>query len=221
MQKSFSPHIDVGQRGFLVIGVIAFFLVIVLTGALIAVLNTSLWHHLQVKYGVGSSYAPAINQEVRSFFFSIQPHDFEAFNDAEDRHMADVRKVVHGGIILLIISILVTAGVLLFLFFSVNPRKKMFQTIFFWTGIICIFLPFILMIIPFSSLFTAFHQMLFPHGNWMFPPDSALLYYYPLGFFVDMAKFIVAMCIIAGFIGIECSRHITRILFSSEIPSGD
>ncbi|MBW3019082.1 DUF1461 domain-containing protein, partial [Candidatus Woesearchaeota archaeon] len=51
-------------------------------------------------------------------------------------------------------------------------------------------------IIPFNSVFTAMHHILFPQGNWQFPADSMLIQYYPSGFWNEyylIAGFIIVM----------------------------
>lgn len=50
----------------------------------------------------------------------------------------------------------------------------------------------------FSELFTTFHLLLFPQGNWMFAADSYLITLYPQVFFAHMAAAIGALTLIVA-----------------------
>ena len=45
-------------------------------------------------------------------------------------------------------------------------------------------------IIPFNKLFTMFHYVVFPQGNWMFAAKSTLISFYPNTFFATYALMI-------------------------------
>ena len=43
-------------------------------------------------------------------------------------------------------------------------------------------------LIDFNSLFTVFHLLLFPQGNWQFSFDSLLIRTFPIEFFISISK---------------------------------
>jgi integral membrane protein (TIGR01906 family) len=56
--------------------------------------------------------------------------------------------------------------------------------------------------VAFDSLFLAFHELFFPQGNFLFPPDSNLIAMYPDQYWYETtirigAAFVVAMAVIA------------------------
>jgi uncharacterized membrane protein len=61
-------------------------------------------------------------------------------------------------------------------------------------------------LIPFETLFTYFHLTLFPQGNWMFPPDSILVQFYPATFFANYGLAIALNSLVAACILLIVSR---------------
>ncbi|MDL2334630.1 MAG: DUF1461 domain-containing protein [Chloroflexota bacterium] len=50
----------------------------------------------------------------------------------------------------------------------------------------------------FDALFTLFHEVFFPQGNWEFPPDSNMIRLYPYAFWQLTAAALGALCVIGG-----------------------
>jgi len=75
-------------------------------------------------------------------------------------------------------------------------------------GLVILFL--VLGLFSFDFLFTVFHQLFFPQGNWMFLADSFLIQTFPLSFFVSMAKKIVLLSLFLASIFILGSFLIKR-----------
>jgi len=103
----------------------------------------------------------------------------EGLTAAEKSHLADVKDIMNDLPIVFI--------VLLLLFFSLFERTKEKRKILLYGGLATVAIPVVLAIIPFDSVFTAFHQLFFPQGNWMFAQSSLLIQIYPSQFFYDAA----------------------------------
>lgn len=100
---------------------------------------------------------------------------------AERAHMADVHDVVRCAMLLAVLA--VTALVLLGTTRGITKRHA--------TGAALITVAMLLLLIPFSWTFTAFHEAFFPGGNWQFPADSWLITHFPPSFFMTAAISIV------------------------------
>lgn len=125
------------------------------------------------------------------------------FDDLEVAHLRDVKIVLKIGYAILF----ALAAIWLAAFFL--DRNV------FWRGMlagsiagmtICI----LLAAIPFDSLFTLFHEVVFPQGNWMFPKGSFIVTLYPESLFAHLGGLILmrvsAMLIISCAIGWHFSR---------------
>ena len=96
----------------------------------------------------------------------------EVFNAEEQSHLQDVKQIIRFTFIALLMTIL------LLLYSGYNAKAG---TII----LLCILAAAV--IIPFDALFTKFHQIFFPQGNWTFAVDSTLITFYPQNFFSTYA----------------------------------
>lgn len=108
-------------------------------------------------------------------------------SEAESSHMADVRS-------LLWTATLVSAAYLALLRRRGLPSRT--ECTFIIGGLACI--PLILVLVPFDALFTAFHKLFFPQGNWTFATESFLISHFGAEFFMDYAIIIAVMIIICA-----------------------
>lgn len=92
----------------------------------------------------------------------------------EALHMRDVRRLVWG---LALVTVL--AGM-----YMLHHWPDMACT---GSAVILVILALVASALPFAQLFTWFHHVAFPQGNWLFSPDSVLITTYPLAFFRLMA----------------------------------
>ncbi|OFR58594.1 DUF1461 domain-containing protein [Rothia sp. HMSC069C04] len=110
-----------------------------------------------------------------------------AFTEAEVNHMHDVKWV------LLIATVAVAALFLVTLFSSISLRERAPGTIrrsLFTGAWITLGLIAVLGVVGFFGwewLFTTFHQVFFPQGNWDFSVRSSLIRLYPPQFWIDAA----------------------------------
>lgn len=124
-------------------------------------------------------------QLVKHFFF-LAPMP-SVFNEQESAHMTDVAWLVRIGLLVLIL-----ASILLL---ALKPDAR---TIYYGAGIL-IGLLAILALLPFDSIFTKFHQLFFPQGNWQFAADSTIIQFYPFEFFYKYAVFIGVYSLLVSF----------------------
>lgn len=98
----------------------------------------------------------------------------DVFNAQEQAHLVDVKQVIQD----LGYGMFVVLVVFLFLL-SRADASFVFSRGFF----ILLALSMLLVVLPFDAVFTAFHSLAFPQGNWVFPSDSTLIQLYPFSFF--------------------------------------
>ena len=119
-----------------------------------------------------------------------------AFTEAEVNHMHDVKWV------LLIATVAVAALFLLTLFSSISLRERAPGTIrrsLFcgaWITLGLIVVLGVVGVFGWEWLFTTFHQVFFPQGNWEFSVRSTLIRLYPPQFWID-AAIAVAVLVVA------------------------
>ena len=110
-----------------------------------------------------------------------------AFTEAEVNHMHDVKWV------LLIATVAVAALFLLTLFSSISLRERapgtirrsLFAGAWITLGLIAVL--GVVGVFGWEWLFTTFHQVFFPQGNWEFSVRSSLIRLYPPQFWIDAA----------------------------------
>ena len=110
-----------------------------------------------------------------------------AFTEAEVNHMHDVKWV------LLVAIIAVAALFLLTLFSSISLRERspgtirrsLFSGAWITLGLIAVL--GVMGLFNWEWLFTTFHQVFFPQGNWEFSVRSSLIRLYPQQFWIDAA----------------------------------
>ena len=148
------------------------------------------WHNAWFAYVTGDDGAPV------SFGVDV-------FTAAEYSHMADVRRVFIGARIVAIVAAVVAA----LLVVGVARRGRRAAVALardaaiaasIGTAIIAVAAA-----VAFDPLFLLFHEILFPQGNFLFPPDSNLLAMYPDQYWYGVTlrvglAFVGAMVVIAG-----------------------
>ena len=59
-------------------------------------------------------------------------------------------------------------------------------------------------------LFTTFHQVFFPGGNWQFPEDSGLIRLFPEQFWYDTALVLAGLAALEGLLAVGLGRALGR-----------
>lgn len=111
------------------------------------------------------------------------------FTENEKSHLADVRIIM---LCLKYAAILSLVGIILIFLrlrtkgnLGANVEKVCLYAAIANTAFLAII---ILLSINFTWLFTNFHKVFFPQGNWIFPMDSLLITLFPREFFEDFLK---------------------------------
>jgi integral membrane protein (TIGR01906 family) len=125
------------------------------------------------------------------------------FNEDESSHLSDVKILINkSDNLLLIFSISLIILLSLILFNNPDISKMIIST-----GIGGLILPIPALLFNFTNVFTKFHLIFFPQGNWQFPLDSLLIQLFPKQFFYDSFVLIIlksyilsVLIIIIGFI---------------------
>ncbi len=126
---------------------------------------------------------------------------------AEISHLNDVQQVMNGTNYLFYVLLFVCT--LIFTYFGKKEKINLLKyggiaTLGFVGGIA------LLTWISFNLMFTWFHQIFFPQGNWQFPLNSFLITTFPLTFFVSMAWKIFLMALILAILFILVSIYLKR-----------
>ncbi len=116
------------------------------------------------------------------------------YTSAEQEHLNDVKGVMNGADTVFFLLLAVWG----FLFWKEKNKTKMvlyggYATL----GIIVLVL---MVLANFDVLFTLFHQIFFPQGNWQFPADSLLIQTFPFSFFYATALKIFILATLLGII---------------------
>ena len=119
------------------------------------------------------------------------------FTELEISHLQDVKKVMKYADYLFYVLLLIMAVIL-----TCHRKNKelIFQLLNYggkFTVITTIFLG-IVSLLFFDLIFSLFHLLFFPHGNWLFAADSLLIQTFPLDFFVTVSRNIFVLTISLG-----------------------
>ena len=97
------------------------------------------------------------------------------FTEDESSHMRDVAWIIRSSLVILVLLVL-----------TLWKKGLDLKSVKRGTLLLIGFLIFCA-IVPFDSLFTYFHYIFFPQGNWQFAADSTLITFYPASFFLNYA----------------------------------
>ena len=138
---------------------------------------------------------PATQQLLKHFAGQEQIPNI--FNQQEKSHLEDVTLLIRLAAILLI-TIVIACFLLKPNWPLVIKRGTLLLILLLLAGLI----------VPFDTLFTTFHKIFFPQGNWMFSPESTLIQFYPATFFIAYAVAISLHAIITAaiFLGIVSKK---------------
>jgi integral membrane protein (TIGR01906 family) len=126
------------------------------------------------------------------------------YTNAEISHLQDVKGIITGERFLFIGSYLVVI-----LVFALNMKDRSFAKKLLrkggFTTLIVMGIVLLSLIFGFNTIFTLFHQVFFPQGNWLFSPDSLLIQTFPLDFFTNISLIIFVQTVILAsfFIGVS------------------
>ncbi len=120
----------------------------------------------------------------------------DVFNEGEKSHLIDVRRRIHYAYYLLDFLTIILV------YCMIGNSQKVIKT----GTILLLIILLMASIIPFEKIFTMFHQIAFPQGNWMFPAGSKLINFYPTAFFANYSIAIALYSIVVAGAVIIVSR---------------
>ncbi len=120
-------------------------------------------------------------------YFAATAEIPEIFDQEEKAHLEDVAMVIRGTFMLMILAAL---GLL-----TGKPYRQSVRQ----GTILLLIIVALIILIPFDSLFTGFHKIVFPQGGWIFAPESTLIQFYPIKLFATSALAIVIHSLITAF----------------------
>lgn len=124
-------------------------------------------------------------------------------------HLEDVNEVMNGIDYLFYGITLVVIGTLIIF----RHDKEYLHQLLWYSGLTAvgiILLVGLLSLLSFNGLFTLFHQLFFPQGNWQFPIDSLLIQTFSLDFFITISSRIFLTTLILGSLFILLSFILKR-----------
>ena len=119
------------------------------------------------------------------------------YTATEISHLEDVVRVMNGANIFWYAS----GTIILILSFYFWKDKEQLQKALRYGGMATVaFIAVILMaiLVGFEEVFTLFHLLFFPQGNWQFAADSLLIQTFPLDFFIMMGRRIFMLALAFG-----------------------
>ena len=124
------------------------------------------------------------------------------YSAAEVSHLEDVATVMKRAEIVFFLSGMVILGIS----FYFRKNKEQLHRLLKYGGIgtlTAVLVILTALILNFNSLFTLFHQIFFPQGNWQFAANSLLIQTFLVEFFVSIGRRIFILTLIFGgvFIG--------------------
>lgn len=132
------------------------------------------------------------------------------YTSTELSHLQDVRRVMAFADYLFYFLILVTTVILTYCQKDIEQVKTLLK----WGGLVtlsAVILILFFSLVSFNVLFSLFHQIFFPQGNWIFPADSLLIQTFPLEFFVKISRNIFIQAFLGGIIFILLSYSFTYL----------
>ena len=119
------------------------------------------------------------------------------YTSDEYSHLIDVKKVMKLIDIVFYLSLLAFTSIITLTRKNPLLQRKIFKIA--GTTVVSILLLLVfLSIFAFNDLFTLFHQIFFPQGNWIFANDSLLITTFPIEFFIQIARNIFILSLISG-----------------------
>jgi integral membrane protein (TIGR01906 family) len=161
------------------------------------------------KLSSNETYAQNITEDITDNVLGYFHHKEELryFTANEKSHMGDVRRVITFITYMYYACILLSIALFIYLYLKFRNDKYRFIKItsksILYTGITVIVLLGLLIIFSvfyFDQLFTLFHLIVFPQGNWMFDSSSLLITVFPEQFFFDAALRIFTYAILQAIV---------------------
>ena len=123
--------------------------------------------------------------ETMNYFNGKKPLELD-YTDLEKSHLEDVKQVMKRLDYVFYLSLLICT-----LIFTYHKRDKIkIKKLFYYGGVtilVSLGILLLLLIINFNYVFTSFHEIFFPQGNWIFSASSLIIQTFPLDFFINIS----------------------------------
>ncbi|MBI4146005.1 DUF1461 domain-containing protein [Candidatus Woesearchaeota archaeon] len=137
-------------------------------------------------------------QQLLQYFWGTNSMP-QVFTSQEQAHLRDVKIVIWIALILLLATIAI-----------LYSQRQHFMTITLNGTLLLSPILGVSAVIPFDIIFTNFHHIFFPNGNWIFPPNSTLIQYYPFTFFRTYAIAIAGHAMLTALFLLGLSRTVEK-----------
>lgn len=176
-------------------------------------LTTPLWMHFALDNSGSALVAPngtvyaASDRTVSDLLFASGDFNFQAlcfkagscptfYTPDEAAHLRDARTLLWLGIALALVSVVLIGAALIHRPQDARRWKAVARG---GAGLaIGAVVIGVVGFFAFDTLFTLFHEVFFPQGNWEFPPDSNMIRLYPYAFWQLTAAALGVLCVIGG-----------------------
>ncbi len=180
-------------RAFIICSIILLSSIVIIGNFRLLLYSEPFYEHEFSKHNVYSRAidADSYRDEVLDYLkgWDLENAELAGFNERENSHMLDVKKVIKIVEILLIISTLL----MIFSLYFLKKEKETFRKILKRTSItifsVCII--FLFMALFFQLSFDLFHNLFFEQGTWIFSAEDMLIKLFPTGFFLDYFVMII------------------------------
>lgn len=132
------------------------------------------------------------------------------YTSSELSHLKDVQNIMKMMDYLFYFSLLVCTLIVTFY----RKKKEKLSKLFLYGGSVTVTLVILILLsslISFNVVFTLFHRIFFPQGNWTFPAESLLIQIFPEGFFMKTGRIIFLMTLFLGSIFITLSIYLKNV----------
>ena len=134
------------------------------------------------------SFGEYTEQQQDTINFLQNEQDLQRnYTSQEVSHLEDVKKIMGEFNYLFFILFLILVGIIA----AYKIKKEALDSLFLYGGfatigtVICLT---VFSFIDFNAIFTQFHIIFFPQGNWTFATDSLIIQTFPTTFFVQFAR---------------------------------
>lgn len=141
-----------------------------------------------------------LNTENIKFLSDLRLDDqTPLYNERELQHMVDVKAVVRGAMLVLVVALLVEF-VIWYMSHRLDEDPSFFQAISRggWITVILIVSILVYLAFNFNSLFTNFHLIFFEGDTWLFRYSDSLIRLFPIRFWRDAFIWISVMGLLSG-----------------------
>lgn len=133
------------------------------------------------------------------------------YTEAEISHLEDVKRVIKASDYIFYL-LLLSITVMLTYYHKDRPFTiKLLR----YAGISSVMVTasiLLLSLLLFNAVFTLFHQLFFPLGNWTFPAGSLLIQTFPLQFFISISRNIFLVALFLGILFILPGYYLNYVL---------